>query len=219
MVGPRLEVARVLIGRGLKTEPIKMLTRFLAQPVRNPYNYSVRALHLLVDCGTEQVRVREVAAHYLALGWVPALYFQEIVPLLQRSCVPDPLLRASVLEKFAQHDHFSTYLIRQWPNREVVYAAIDERQWGTELDRLDLREKIPPHATDFDVRTAQLKWLSALNLPHERIQPAMVLLAVRYDEERALQLTQAIIDRRTDPMARALVERSLASDETDGQGQ
>lgn len=47
----------------------------------------------------------------------------------------------------------------------------------------------------------------------------MVLLAVRYDEERALQLTQAIIDRRTDPMARALIERSLASDEIDGQGQ
>lgn len=47
----------------------------------------------------------------------------------------------------------------------------------------------------------------------------MTLFAVRYDEERATRLTQAIIDRRTDTMARELVERSLASDETDGKGQ
>ena len=47
----------------------------------------------------------------------------------------------------------------------------------------------------------------------------MTLFAVRYDEERATRLTQAIIDRRTDTTARELVERSLASDETDGKGQ
>jgi len=51
------------------------------------------------------------------------------------------------------------------------------------------------------------------------LRHAMVRLAVRYDEERATGLTQAIIDRRADTTERQLVERFLASDESDGQGQ
>jgi len=217
----RLDVARVLIGRGLKTEPIKMLTRFVAQPTENLYfDYCwMKALKLLVECGTEQALVRQVLASHLERTRFPFHHFRELLPLLQQVNGCDALLRSLILEQFAQGDTLSTYLIRQWAHREFVYAEHDEQESNNVEGARGLGCQIPMGGTALDVRTAQIKWLAAQNVPPERIRPAMVLLAVRYDEERATRMTQAIIDRRTDTTARELVERDLASDESDGQGQ
>ncbi len=217
----RLDVARVLIGRGLKTDPIKMLTRFVAQPTENLYfdHCCLKALKLLVRCGTEQALVRQVLVRHLVRGQIRFHHFWELLPLLQQVNGCDALLRSLILEQFAQGDTLSTYLIGQWAHREFVYSEHDEQESNNVEGARGRGCQIPMGGTALDVRTAQIKWLAAQNVPPERIQPAMVLLAVRYDEERATRLTQAIVDRRTDTTARALVERDLGSDETDGKGQ
>jgi hypothetical protein len=217
----RLDVARVLMGRGLKTDPIKMLTRFVAQPTENLYfDYCwMKALKLLVECGTEQALVRQVLVRHLEAGQIQFYHFRELLPLLQQVNVCDTLLRSLTLDQFAHGDTLSTYLIRQWAHREFVYSEDDVQESNNVEGVRGLGCHIPLGGTALDVRTAQIKWLAAQNVPPERIRPAMILLAVRYDEERATRMTQAIIDRRTDSTARDLVETALASDETDREGQ
>lgn len=217
----RLDVARVLIGRGLKTEPIKMLTRFVAQPTENlSFDYCwMKALKLLVECGTEQALVRQVLVRHLERTRFPFHHLRELLPLLPQVNGSDILLRSLILEQFVQGDTLSTYLIRQWAHRECVYAEDDVQESNKVEGGRGLECQIPLGGTALDVRTAQIKWLAAQNVPPERIRPAMVLLAVRYDAERATRLTQAIIDRRADTTARELVETALASEETDREGQ
>jgi len=217
----RLDVARVLIGRGLKTEPIKMLTRFVAQPTENlSFDYRwMKALKLLVECGTEQALVRQVLVRHLERTRFPFHHLRELLPLLPQVNGSDILLRSLILEQFVQGDTLSTYLIRQWAHRECVYAEDDVQESNKVEGGRGLECQIPLGGTALDVRTAQIKWLAAQNVPPERIRPAMVLLAVRYNAERATRLTQAIIDRRADTTARELVETALASEETDREGQ
>lgn len=217
----RLDVARVLMGRGLKTDPIKMLTRFVAQPTENLYfDYCwMKALKLLVECGTEQALVRQVLVRHLEAGQIQFYHFRELLPLLQQVNVCDTLLRSLTLDQFAHGDTLSTYLIRQWAHREFVYSEDDVQESNNVEGVRGLGCHIPLGGTALDVRTAQIKWLAAQNVPPERIRPAMVLLAVRYDAEHATRMTQAIIDRRTDTTARELVETALASNESDREGQ
>lgn len=218
----RLDVARSLIRRGLKTEPIKMLTRFVERSEAEgsvSHDDLIKAVKLLMECSTEEVLVRQILARHVMAGRVRFYHFKELLPLLQRSDVSDSLIRAAVLDHFAHQDDFSAYLIRRWANGASVHSEPDAEQSLKAVVHREIRNEIPHHATALDVRTAHLKWLAAQNLPRELLHPAMVLLAVRYDEHRAERLGLALVKRRADATARVEVETLLATDESDGEGQ
>lgn len=218
----RLDVARILIRRGIKAEPIKMLTCLVARSEADgsvSNEYLIKAVKLLMECGTEDVLMQQILARHLTIGRIRLHDFRELLPLLLRSKASDSLIRAAVLDQFAHRDDFSAYLIRKWANGASLYSDHDAEQSLKADVRREIRNEIPHHATALDVRTAHLKWLSAQNLPYELLHPAMVLLSVRYDEERAKRLEQAIIRRRTEATARVELETFLATEESDGEGQ
>lgn len=216
----RLDIARILISHGLKTEPIRMLTRFVERGQAEAslgHDYLLKAVKLLMACGEEAV-ARRMLMHEVLSGRSHAYRFQELLSLLQRSRVPDRLIRAEVLNHFAHRDSFSAYLIRQWANGVPIYTECKNDHESSSDIQQELRNETPIHATALDLRTANLKWLAAQNLSRELLHPAMVLLALRYDEDRAKRLELALIERHADAAARVEVEILLSRDESDGEG-
>lgn len=218
----RLDVARILIRHDLKSEPIKVLTQLVRQAeedVAEHHDHMLNAVKLLMECGGQDEFVQQTLTRYVRAGRVRLAHFEEILPLLQRSRVEDSLIWALALDHFAQRDHFSAGLIRQWGHSASLYAEdAAKRSSEDDADR-ELRSEMSHRSTALDVRIARLKWLATQKLPRELLHTAMVLLAMRYDEDRAKRLGLALAKRRADVTARVDIETLLAADESDSEGQ
>lgn len=212
-----LDVARILIRRGLKPEPIQMLTRIFERgQAAGSFDegFLLKVGKLLLGCGEVEL-ARRMFVYEVSHGRMRLYQFQDLFPFLQRSEAPEPLIRAAVLNQFAHDNSFSAYLIRQWARGVPVYAECEDARTSQIDVHREFRNELPYHPTALDRRTVRLKWLAAQNLPSALLCPAMILLAMRYDEARATQLELALM-RRAD--AAAEVEVLLSRDESDGEG-